>query len=136
MEDLSGSSKESTAEAGAGDIITYTLTLSNSGDKLAEDVQLIDPLPAGTTYDSHDPGPGSNTFNYNPSLDQMEWTGNLGPDEELVFHFWVTVDDPLPPTDSISNTATVQWNGSSLQLSAATRIIRIIKSLYMPVIYR
>jgi len=125
MENLSGSFKEATAEAGAGGLITYTLHLINSGDKLVENVQLIDPLPAGTTYDSHDPGAGSNTFNYNPTLNQMEWTGNLAPDEELVFHFWATVDDPLPPMDVITNTATVEWNSELLQLSAATTILKV-----------
>jgi uncharacterized repeat protein (TIGR01451 family) len=126
MEDLSESSKEATTEATAGDTIAYTITLVNSGDKLVEDVQLTDPLPAGTTYDNHDPGLGSNSFNYNPSLDQMEWMGNLAPHEQLVFRFWVTVDDPLPSADVITNIATVEWNGDSLQLSADTNLLRVV----------
>jgi uncharacterized repeat protein (TIGR01451 family) len=129
LEVLKTSYKEATAEAGAGDTIDYEIHLINSGDKLAENVQLIDPIPYGTSYDDHDPGLGSNSFNYNTSLDQMEWTGSVGPGEELVFYFSVTVDDPPWLTSYITNIATVEWNGSSLDLIAATKVGNV---LYLP----
>jgi len=131
---LNGSYKQATPKAGPGDTIDYEIHLVNSGDKLVENLHLIDPLPVGSTYDSHDPGFGSNTFIYNPSLGRMEWTGNLAPNQELVFYFTVTVDYPRTPTDVITNIATIEWGGESLHLSAETEFVN--KLIYMPLINR
>jgi uncharacterized repeat protein (TIGR01451 family) len=49
--DLSGSSKRASADrAGAGDTITYLITLSNAGHLSAEQVSLVDPVPGHTSY--------------------------------------------------------------------------------------
>ena len=57
--DLSLSKTDSPDPVRAGELLTYTLTIQNDGPSGATNVQLVDNLPAGVTYDSATPSQGS-----------------------------------------------------------------------------
>ncbi len=74
----------------AGEVLTYTLTVTNSGDIAATGVTITDTLPANTAFRSADSGGvlvGS----------QVRWTGlTVGIGSHLSVRFSVTVTKPLP----------------------------------------
>ena len=80
--DFSTSYKTATVLAEPGDVIEYEVHVINTGDTLVE-VTFTDPIPTNTTYDWHlSPPPSS--YEYDAVDDQMEWTGNVAPLEEIV----------------------------------------------------
>jgi len=123
--------KTATAQAPGGDIITYTIHISNTGDALAY-VALTDPIPVSTTLDSYDTDAPCQHFTYNATLSQMEWAGNVAPDEEWVFTFWVRPDNSAAWT-TITNTVTIVWDGNTMDLVDSTEILPPYK-IYMPII--
>jgi adhesin/invasin len=74
--DLSTSLKRANAAVFAsGQTLTYTIMLTNSGNSLAANVVLTDPIPAGVTF-----VPGSLSGDdaaYNASQNRIEWSGTL-----------------------------------------------------------
>ena len=79
----------------AGDTLTYTIALRNTGSLSATGVSLVDPIPENTAY-----VPGSVTGGavYNADLHQIEWTGDVpGLDPEEERYTWVDSDAPGGP---------------------------------------
>ena len=73
----------------AGDVLTYTLTVSNTGDAPATGVVVTDTIPAYTTF--HDAEGGGMRVG-----DQVHWTDQaVNAGDSLVLHFSVTVTAPL-----------------------------------------
>jgi uncharacterized repeat protein (TIGR01451 family) len=69
----------------AGDVVTYTLTVTNVGDSTATKVVLKDELPAGLTY-----GGGDGTFDGT----YVVWTfASLAPGGSATAQFWATLPD-------------------------------------------
>ncbi|HEC34120.1 MAG TPA: DUF11 domain-containing protein [Chloroflexi bacterium] len=135
VEDFITSYKEATAEVSPGDTIAYAVHVINSGEKLAY-VTLTDPIPAGTTYAWHDDYGQYHEFTYNSTLDQMEWAGNIAPGDEWVFEFEVVVDDDVALWGtSIDNTATIAWDGNTMDLVASTDIVPPY-NVYMPLVMK
>ncbi|MBM3135832.1 MAG: DUF11 domain-containing protein, partial [Chloroflexi bacterium] len=92
------------AVAVSGDVLTYTLTISNTGPVSATGASLSDYLPAGTTY-----VPDSVTGGavYNPALRRIEWAGDLPPALKQGSYTWQDSDHPGGPIYSwIDITAT------------------------------
>jgi len=58
----------------AGDLVTYTLGLINSGE-ISTMLQLTDPLPAGVAYQT---GSLTGGATYDPLQRQIQWSGTLG----------------------------------------------------------
>jgi len=77
----------------SGDILTYTLSLRNTGPVSATGASLSDYLPAGTTY-----VPDSLTGGavYNSTLRRIEWTGNIDPGR-IGNYTWQDSDQPGGP---------------------------------------
>jgi uncharacterized repeat protein (TIGR01451 family) len=96
---------------GAGDPLTYTITVTNAGEVAAENVQLSDIIPAGTTFVSamQTSGPafmlmtppvgGGGTF--------TATIATLAAGASATFTLVVQVDDAAAPGSIITNTATV-----------------------------
>src|SRR5207244_4172651 len=82
----------------AGNNLTYTITVTNAGPSTARNVQITDPVPAGTSYVSSDNG-GSNVAG------TVTWNiGDLAPGSTTV-HMTVNVS---PSTNgTLSNPAAV-----------------------------
>jgi uncharacterized repeat protein (TIGR01451 family) len=120
--DLSTSYKEATAEATTGGEIVYEVHVINTGKGLAE-IEFTDPIPAGTTFAWLDADPPYHYFAYDAVNDQVEWMGNIGPGDEWIFTFAVTVDkDPALWYTDITNVATVDLDGTPIELEASTTI--------------
>jgi uncharacterized repeat protein (TIGR01451 family) len=77
----------------SGDILTYTLSLRNTGPVKATGASLSDYLPAGTTY-----VPNSITGGavYNSTLRRIEWTGDVDPGR-IGQYTWRDSDQPGGP---------------------------------------
>ncbi|MBN1994895.1 MAG: DUF11 domain-containing protein [Anaerolineae bacterium] len=89
-----------------GDLLTYTVTVSNNGTAPATNVVVTDTLPANTNYVA---GSASGGGVYNPAARQIVWAiGVLTHGLQLTRTFAVTVDNPIAAgVSSITNTVTV-----------------------------
>ena len=108
----------------AGDIITYTVTVTNNGPGAATGVVVADQMPPGITYISDSPSQG----NYNS--DSGEWTvGDLGSLAQATLNVTVKLDDEGLENTTITYTASITSadqadpnsvnNSSSASLSVA-----------------
>ena len=93
--DLAASSKSvDKAVAVSGDILTYTLTLRNTGPISATGASLSDPLPAGTEYVTNSVTGGAV---YNATGQRIEWVGNLPSTVGQGNYTWQDSDHPGGP---------------------------------------
>ncbi|MFQ6058944.1 MAG: hypothetical protein ACE5MB_08735, partial [Anaerolineae bacterium] len=102
--DLTASTKTVDAPLPApGEVLTYTIVLRNTGGGDAQ-VSVTDPLPERTAYV---PDSATGGAIYNPTLDQIEWTGAVPAQAERALSFQVSLESPLPDGLVITNTATI-----------------------------
>jgi len=79
----------------SGEVLTYTITLSNTGTVDAVGASLVDPLPAHVTY-----VPDSVTGGavYDPVLNRIEWAGVVSPTvSEKTAYSWLDSETPGGP---------------------------------------
>ncbi len=135
--DLSGSTKRvDRAEAQPGDMLAYTIVLSNSGTSTAPDIQLSDPIPAGTTY-----VPGSLSVTgggiYGVTGGVVNWLGAVNVGSPITIRFNTAVSSGLTLDTTITNTALLSGTGGPLTLTATTLITEpSIALMFMPTAYR
>lgn len=89
-----------------GDVLSYTLIVSNTGQTVATNVSLSDTVPGYTTYVPGSIGGDSGAANGN----LLTWTiGSLlpGADQAITLTFAVTIDTPLTNGTEIVNTGVV-----------------------------
>ncbi|HYC56833.1 MAG TPA: hypothetical protein VEL28_18015 [Candidatus Binatia bacterium] len=85
----------------AGGILTYTLTVRNTGAATAYDVVLSDVLPAGLTYQNALPAPDQQ------SGQSVQWdVGDLPPGGAETYQIFVEVDGNMADGTVLENTAT------------------------------
>ncbi len=83
------------AEALSGEVLSYTITLTNTGPMDAVDVNLVDPLPPHITYV---PDSATGGAVYNPDLHQIEWTGVVSVTvPERTTYAWLDSETPGGP---------------------------------------
>lgn len=125
--DLFFSSKvASTEEASAGEVITYTITLSNTGPLSAEGVSLVDPVPHRTSYYTGNAWVSSGVLTTGSSIG---WTGTVSAGESITLTFAVTLDEDGP----VGNTAVVtDAYGTRLELKAWVNT----QHTYVPLVLR
>jgi uncharacterized repeat protein (TIGR01451 family) len=88
--DLAGSTKTvDKTEALAGETLTYTIALANTGSVIATGVSVVDPIPENTLYV---PGSVTGGATYNPDLNQIEW---MGPVPVRLGYTWTDSDQRL-----------------------------------------
>ncbi|MBC7084657.1 MAG: DUF11 domain-containing protein, partial [Firmicutes bacterium] len=92
-----------------GEMLTYTVTITNQGGRAATGVVVTDTLPLHTTYV---PGSASHDGVYDGG--QVIWTiATLGAGESVTRTFRVTVDNPLPAgVTHLTNTVVVRDDGT------------------------
>ena len=57
-----------------GDVVTFTLTIVNNGPDQATNVEIVDQLPAGFTYETNSISGGSSNSDSDPSGAGLQWT--------------------------------------------------------------
>lgn len=89
--DLSPSRKEVwPASAGAGDVLTYTITLQNQESQPAPHVRLMDALPTSTLYITDSVTGGAT---YDDAQRQIVWEGSIPGTQPAIPGSWADSDD-------------------------------------------
>ena len=102
--DLASSEKQvSSAVAVPGDVLTYTITLSNSAEGAAQ-VTVTDPLPAVVSFVE---GSITGGASYDPGRNEIGWQGQLGSGEQWPISFSARLNPELPTGTWVTNTATI-----------------------------
>ncbi len=149
--DLSGSSKTVMDASGndvaeAGEILTYTITVSNAGS-LGAAFSLTDTLPTGTTYVT-----GSLTYSGMPTGTVVTITngmlmaetagfpappdgGSLLINAPGVIEFAVQVSDPVPDGDAIVNQIELRDQNMTYEIAPASISLRM-STIYLPLVIR
>ncbi len=130
--DLSPSVKRASAATFAsGELLTYTIILTNSGNSVAANLVVTDPIPVGATF-----VPGSlsgNGATYNTSQNRIEWNGTLQPGESAQFVYAITVRTHQVIT--ITNRAFVSLGGVVDRILTVETQARP-RYIYLPVVMR
>ncbi|MBN2547927.1 MAG: S8 family serine peptidase [Anaerolineales bacterium] len=98
---LSTSVKQAPLAVSPGELITYTVSIINSGSAEAAQASLVDPLPGWTTF-AYTVTPG---VRYNLLENRIEWQGGLLQSEQIDLTYALTVSLDAPCQDSLVNTA-------------------------------
>lgn len=113
--------------ADAGDLMTYTIDVANTGD-LAEWVTLRDPLPYFVTFESctyHYVG-----FDWSCTPPEL-WTLNFATNQSARTELVVRVNEVRTPKLPITNVATLTWDGLESPLEPVTTVINPNR-VYLP----
>ena len=106
----------SIAAIGAGDTVTYDVTVRNEGSDSAVNVQVVDTLPGTTIFTS---ATGGGTHSGDATGGTVTWTlASLAPGEQTVYHVTAEAAATLFDGDALLNSVTVSGekpnNGGSL----------------------
>ena len=102
--DFSGSSKSGPDEVFLGEPITYTITISNSGNLIGTGTMMTDTIPAGTTYINNSLTCDTGVCSYSGALDAILFTGDIDYGQETTVTFAVM---PTSGNCTINNNATI-----------------------------
>lgn len=133
---LQGSLTVNRIIADPGNILTYTLVLTNGGE-VSLDVTLNDRIPAWTTYVTGSVTGGA-TFVQdappaNPGVGRIAWNGPLPVGSSRTIGFRVGILDTAPPGAAIVNTPQI----TTPQLALNLRVTTVISGghlIYMPLL--
>jgi uncharacterized repeat protein (TIGR01451 family) len=115
---LTTSNKTTGSMPVTGGLITYTVSVVNSGAGTAANTSLIDPIPANATF-AYVVSPPS--LVYNSAEDRVEWAGSVPPDTQIDLTFAVTatggcgdeiINTGIISSPDIPNLVTVQHTTS------------------------
>lgn len=129
------------AQANPGDILAYTIIISNTGTGIAN-TTFTDTIPTGLTLQ-----PGSLQSQTNNAIELgfgqtngvITWTGSIGAPGNVTILFNTTITDTTPLGTTITNTGRVTGTGSLLTAHATTLITEtgpITYYLYLPISYK
>lgn len=132
--DLSSSVLEVSAPtAGAGDTLTYTIHVRNSGNAVASGVVVTDTIPLHTVYV---PGSATSSQGTIQGPDPLRADlGDLSPGAEVTISFQVTVDDPGTECWFVYNQALIR----SGDMEHAFRVLTVVgesNKVYLPALQR
>lgn len=91
----------------AGNLLTYTITVTNAGPSTAQNVKITDPIPAGTTFVTGQDGNGNTVCALTQPPGVVCNLGTLLPEQVVTVFLTVKVSAGVPPDSVLSNTATV-----------------------------
>ncbi len=130
--DIAKAVETAKAEVGLGEVVTYTLTLSNSGSGPATGVMITDVLPTAVTFGGFVQQNGA-VF----SSGTISWSGSLnaGAAVSIVFTATVANNPALYGTDVTNEVQFTSGNGGSGNASVAFAIVKRYFT-YLPLIQR
>jgi uncharacterized repeat protein (TIGR01451 family) len=105
--DLSITKTDSPDPVLAGDDLTYTITVTNGGPSTAEDVEVTDELPDGTSFVEGVDGNGATVCALVQPGTVVCDLDTMAPGETRTVYLTLTVDPSLPADAVLENTATV-----------------------------
>jgi len=116
--DLSGSYEITPSLVWPNSALNYQIVITNSAIMTAIETILTNPIPTSTVYITGSVTGGT----YNSSLDQIEWSGDIGPNAEITITYAVSVTGSPGPI--ITNTATLihTYLSTPLSISAKTKV--------------
>lgn len=116
---------------GAGEMITYTVTLRNAGPVLAG-VRVTDTLPSGVTYAG---GLWASAGSYGEAGGVVTWTGDVTAGTPVTITFSATVDAGITEPQAIANSVLLD-DGVGTVLSRQATVIANGYAAFMPVVMR
>lgn len=96
------------ANVNIGDIITYTLTVKNTGNAAANNVVITDPVPNGTSY-VNGSVTSTATFIGDPTT-TIKLTAPIAGGQSVTITFKVKVGNTIPSTNPIPNQAEINYS--------------------------
>jgi uncharacterized repeat protein (TIGR01451 family) len=140
--DLSGSTKEASGTTVTpGDVLTYTIVVSNIGMQDAPAASLSEPIPGHTAYvtgSARTDPPGSGVLTETASA--LEWSGSVAVQEVITLTFQVTVDPDVAEGTEITNTVAISYGACGCYHRAATVLVEApaqpLHELYLPLILK
>ena len=117
------STKTAPAQALMGDPVAYTVSIVNSGTATASAATMVDPIPAGTTYNS-DVTCSAGTCGFDGS--NVTWSGTVAVGETVTISF--SVDTDGAPCGDLVNEATLDdpgLVGGPVTRSASTQLVSL-----------
>jgi len=131
--DFSASTKQSNNLVPAsGEVITYTITLRNSGNPLTNTVFLTDDIPAGLNYIPDTVSASLGNADY--SNGAILWHGVLSSTPSMALTYAVAVEEAEEPT-VIANTATIDAGEYGTFTCSATIIVDGYP-IYLPLVLK
>jgi uncharacterized repeat protein (TIGR01451 family) len=115
--------------AEAGDVLNYTIILSNNGSLDATEVLLTDTLPASTAYNAGSLWASSGS--YDESGGVITWEGTVSAGVPVTITFSVSVDAMVPKGTLIINTATIN-DGVNPPLDRTAKTVADPCRIYLP----
>lgn len=120
-----------TVDVDLGGVVTYTITLDNSGTQPANGVLLTDTLPAAVDFGGWVQQSGAAVVN-----DEITWSGNLSTGASVTLVFTATVvNDVAYNGQTVLNSAAYQLGAHSGSADASFEI-RFVNYVYLPVVIR
>ncbi len=139
--DLSGSTKEASGTTvSPGDVLTYTIVVSNTGTEDAPAASLSDPIPEHTTYvtgSARTEPPGSGVLTETASA--IGWSGSVAANEAVTLTFQVTVNPDVAEGTEITNTVAISDGACALYYREAAVLVEAPPpphELYLPLILK
>jgi uncharacterized repeat protein (TIGR01451 family) len=139
--DLSGSAKEASGTTvSSGEVLTYTIVVSNTGIEDASAASLSDPIPEHTTYvtgSAQTDPPGSGVLTETASA--IEWSGSVTASEAVALTFQVTVNPDVAEGTEINNTVAISDGACGPYYREATVLVEAPvppHELYLPLILK
>ncbi|MCI0397455.1 MAG: DUF11 domain-containing protein [Chloroflexi bacterium] len=135
---LDGSSKVvDQSQALPGEILGYTVIISNSGSVPATNVTVTDTLPISLTYQSGSLAVAGGGL-YGESNGVITWTGAVNNNAQVIITFNAVLSGDLPVGAEIQNTVYITGLNSLITRTATTEVISSTGSttLYLPTIFK
>jgi uncharacterized repeat protein (TIGR01451 family) len=116
-------------------VITYTITISNSGTGLASGVVMTDPLPSGVSFGGWVGGaPGTVTL---PEPDLLDWRADVAAGVQYTLVFTATVTNAAQAGADIINIAYYRSDGMPIQTASdAGFTVEGGYDVYLPLVLR
>ena len=96
-----------------GDVLTYTVTLTNITAVPLPGIVITDPIPVGTTYVNNSLQVSSGFGQYVAADNLIRWQGNLAPGHVVTLTFNVYLHDNVAAGSTITNTAYALYEEAS-----------------------